>query len=911
MLAKNDIGDDEHTSGKSEESRLRLQAQRDELLSAAQTAVRDTTRLTRLFTILSEPAPLELMLDRVLSTLSELFAADIVVLVDPAGSGAFYPLAAVGLPEFMINLPLSGEENGYVSKAMAGRTPVVKTGVSQDSSVDSQFSELGTETAVWVPVTGSHAARGVLILARCHPTPFERADVDILTAMAYRIGLALDQAQRSVQLERIVKASRTISQKLSEPDVCSASVEIFPTVVGADAAALVLCDSDGAMRCVSQSGLDPQYDSFWARLTEHLLVEPGFKNFQPCSISDLRHAAGFASLQLPEELTVRALLAVPLHREERIHGVLYAMRFSSAAFISDALQIATLYAAQTSSALGNAWLYETLKAELAERIQAERRLFESEERLQLALMGADLGMWDWNIVTGEVRFNDRWPGMLGYAPHELEAHIRTREMLIHPDDLLRVKEALQAHLEGHTPYYETEHRFFSRTGQWIWVLDKGKVTHRDPKSRPLRFVGTCLDITEARQIQANRLLTEQQKHHAWRAESLSRMAGGIAHHFNNLLQGVMGNLEMALDHPLRASVRLSITEAMKASVRASEISRLMLAYLGQKSGKAEPVDLAEAVRAVLPLLVPSISKKVTLKADLPPEGPVIIADGVHIKQILTNLISNAVEAIGEAEGGISVGIDVIGSSEIEASSFFPLDWDPAPGNYVCLSVSDTGCGMDTATRERIFEPFYTTKFTGRGLGMPVTLGLARSYGGAISVESRPGRGATFRLIFPLFRQQPSQPAVEKPLPPAGVGIAGLVLLVDDDPMIRIVANGQLKKLGYEVLEACDGIEAMEIFRTRNDDIALVLLDLSMPGKDGWETMAALRALRPDIPVIIASGYDEAQAMQGFPEEQPQAYLHKPYQITDLELAIKAARNTLLQKSRADRNRKDRRPAPRE
>jgi PAS domain S-box-containing protein len=866
---------------------------KDDPLQDAQEAIRDTTRLTRLFTILSEPAPLALMLDRVLSTLSELFAADIVVLVDPVGSGSFAPLAAIGLPEDMIHLPMSDTKAGHVAIAMATKTPIVKTDVSEDATVESQFRELDAETAVWIPVIGSHAARGVLILARCHPIPFAPADVDLLVAMAYRIGLALDQAQRSIQQEQIVRFGRKISRNLDESAVRTETVRMLPSVVGADAAALVLNDASGTPQCVAQSGLDPAWDSEWRRLTEHLLADSRLDDFQPYSTPDLRVAVEAISMASKDRLPVRALLAVPIRQDESTQGLLYAMRFSTMSFSPDTIQIAMLYAAQTSAALENALLYQTVQEELVERVRAENRLSESEERLQLALMGADLGMWDWNVVTGDIKFNDRWPRMLGYSPDEIEPHARTRKKLIHPDDMPHVMEVLQAHLEGRAPDYQTEHRFLSKSGKWVWVLDKGKVTHRDAEGRPLRFVGTCLDITEAKQIQTDRFLIEQQKHQTWRAESLSRMAGGIAHNFNNLLQVVIGNLEMVLENlPQEMNTRSLIEEAMRASGRASEISNLMLAYLGQKTGKTEPLDLVETARTVLPLLISSMPTNVHLKTDLPLRSLIIQADRVHINQILTNLVSNAVEAIGELKGEVTIAIGVMDVGEIEASKFFPLDWEPKTRNYACFLVSDTGCGMDSATRERIFEPFFTTKFTGRGLGMSETLGLVKSYGGAIAVESRLGRGTTFRIIFPTSEQKlPASPQVEPSIPMKLHG-EGLVLVVDDDPMIRMLAQAQLVKLGYEVIDACDGVEAIEAFRKRTDTISLVLLDLSMPGMDGWETLAALRALRSDIPVVIASGYDEAQAMQGLTTERPQGFLHKPYRLADLKRVLDSARKSM-------------------
>lgn len=893
MAPQRDPNTDENCPPACRGNALQSSATHDALLKAAQAAVRDSTRLTRLFTILSDPAPLELMLDRVLSTLSELFLADIVVLVDPAGSGSFSPLAALGLPEDMIQSPMSTAETGYMAIAMATKGSIVKTGVSLDPAVESQFRDLGVETAVWIPVIGSHATRGVLILARCHPAPFVQADVDLLAAMAYRIALALEQAQHSVQLEQMIQAGRRISRNLDEPAVCSHTVSMLPAVVGSDAAALVLRDPTGALKCVGRFGLDPTWDNQWSRLAENLLSDSGLNMFHWYSTADVLATLEAIFTKPPDSLPVRALLAVPIRRDNHLQGLLFAMRFTPVPFSPDTVQVAMLYAAQTSAALENAWLYQTMQEELAERARAERRLSESEERLHLALMGADLGMWDWNIVTGEVSFNQRWSEMLGYLPEEIEPHVRTREKLIHPDDFQNVMAALQPHLDGRTHYYETEHRFIAKSDQCVWVLDKGKVTHRDAEGRPLRFVGTCLDITEAKRIQADRLLIEQQKHQVWRSESLSRMAGGIAHHFNNLLQGVMGNLELAqVDLPQEMRSASLLRQAMEAASRASEISQLMLAYIGQKTGKIEPLDLGETVRALLPLLTSSMTKGVHLKTDLPPHGPVIKADGVHIKQILTNLVSNAVEAIGQKEGEISLKIEAMSAAEIGTSRVFPLDWDPDAGSYACLSVSDTGCGMDEETQERIFEPFFSTKFTGRGLGMPVTLGLVRSYGGSIIVESRLGRGSSVRLVFPMSEKGALPSLHEEPHVYQGDHDSRVVLVVDDDPMIRLLAEGQLQKLGYEMIEACDGIEAMEMFLARKHLIDVVLLDLCMPRMDGWATLAALRDQRADIPVVIASGYDEVEAMEGLHWEQPLAFLQKPYKLADLKLALDLAQKSL-------------------
>lgn len=360
----------------------RLRAARDTALQAARAAVRDTTRLTRLLTILSEPGPLELLFDRALSTLSELFSADIVILLDPAGTGVFSPLAAVGVPEDMLRQPLWDAEGGYVASVMRSGKPFLTADASADLSVDSQLRELGAETAVWLPVIGSHAARGALILARCRPDPFVHADVDLLTAMAYRIGLALEETQRNAQLERIVQAGREIGRHLDESAVGQEAVRLLPVVVRADAAALVLSEPDGAARCIAQFGLDPAWTTTCGRLAERLLANSRLVDVEPYNTLDLHVAAEQLPFELPHACPIRALLAVPLRREERIRGLLYAMRFSATSFNPDILQIATLYAGQISAALENARLYRAVHDELAERVRAEEALHASHERFR-------------------------------------------------------------------------------------------------------------------------------------------------------------------------------------------------------------------------------------------------------------------------------------------------------------------------------------------------------------------------------------------------------------------------------------------------------------------------------------------------------------------------------------------------
>jgi PAS domain S-box-containing protein len=262
--------------------------------------------------------------------------------------------------------------------------------------------------------------------------------------------------------------------------------------------------------------------------------------------------------------------------------------------------------------------------------------------------------------------------------------------------------------------------------------------------------GVGTDITERKRVAQERLTLERQLQQARKAESLGRMAGAIAHHFNNLLSVVLGNLEMALyDLNVSSRPRNNIVEAMTASRRAAEISRLMLVYLGQVAAERGPLDLSLLVREALPSLRESLPQTANLRVELAEPGPIVQADAAQMRQILTSLVVNAGEALDEGRGEISVIVSVTPGSRIRDAKLQPFGWQPKQEYYACLQVSDTGCGMDHPTMEKLFDPFFSTRFTGRGLGLPVLLGLVKAHEGAVTVESQPGRGAVFRIYLPL------------------------------------------------------------------------------------------------------------------------------------------------------------------
>ncbi len=406
------------------------------------------------------------------------------------------------------------------------------------------------------------------------------------------------------------------------------------------------------------------------------------------------------------------------------------------------------------------------------------------------------------------------------------------------------------------------------------------------------FVHIVRDITDRKRVEVEKDKLEAQKRHIHKAESLTRMAGAIAHNFNNQLQVVIGNLEMAMVDQPRDSENLS--EALKAARKAADISALMLTYSGKQPGKYEPIDLSAACRQSLTLLQAAAPKGTMLKADLPASGPVIRCNAGQIQQVIINLVTNAWESADESRRGIGLTVKTVSQKDIPAFKRFPAGWNPQESVYACLEVVDAGCGIACKDIEKIFDPFFTTKFTGRGLGLSAVLGIVTAHNGGITLESQPGRGSVFRVFFPLSTEEIlRQP--DKPIQPLEIQGGGTVLLIEDEEQVRKMARTMLTRLGYTVLEAKDGIEAVEIFQQHKNEIRCVLSDLTMPRMNGWDTLAALRQISPDIPVILSSGYDEAQVMAGEHPELPNAFLGKPYRLQDLKDTI---RHTLADKKKA-------------
>jgi len=383
---------------------------------------------------------------------------------------------------------------------------------------------------------------------------------------------------------------------------------------------------------------------------------------------------------------------------------------------------------------------------------------------------------------------------------------------------------------------------------------------------------------------------------AQKLESLGVLAGGVAHDFNNLLTGILGNSSLALMKlPPDAPCRKEVSQIEHAAQTAGALCKQLLAYSGRGRFIVRPVNLSQLCNDTVRLLELSLPADASLKLDCPMDLPLIDADSPQLHQILMNLVLNAAESL-QGQGTVRITTGSMFCSGDRFKSSYLAD-ELESGTYIFVEVSDSGCGMDDATQQKIFEPFFSTKQTGRGLGLAAVLGIVRGHGGAVEVESEIGTGTTIRVLFPNSEHQT---VIEpKARPPTKEKANATVLLADDNDAIREVARDVLESSGYQVILARDGREAVDLFRTtkeKNIDVDIAVLDMTMPRVSGSEAFIELQAIDPALPVLLSSGYNETIATDQIIGENTPEFLQKPYRAQDLLSAIETTLNYAKEQS---------------
>jgi two-component system cell cycle sensor histidine kinase/response regulator CckA len=399
---------------------------------------------------------------------------------------------------------------------------------------------------------------------------------------------------------------------------------------------------------------------------------------------------------------------------------------------------------------------------------------------------------------------------------------------------------------------------------------------RDADGRIIGTIGTAIDVTAVRRLE-RRLVDAQ------RAESLGVMAGGLAHDFNNLLAAMLGNADRALrempESGAGSAARVAVDNIRTTALRAAELTSQLLASAGGGPRAVEEVALAPVVDELLAVLSPQLAGR-AITVDVARDLPLVRADGAQLRQVILNLVTNARDALPPGSGRIAVR-----ASEVDVDGA-PSTGDvlaPRPGRYVCLEVEDDGCGIDATTRRRMFEPFYTTKPSGHGLGLAAVHGILRSHGGGLRLHSELGCGTRFEVLWPAGAAavQQAEAALISTRAITGADERRTVLVVDDEDVVRDVTCRMLEDIGFRTMDAPDGFAAIAAAEDPSNLIDAVILDLTMPGMAGRSVLAALRDSRPDLPVILCSGYDRDHSHA----EGAAGFLRKPFRFDALEALL--------------------------
>lgn len=569
-----------------------------------------------------------------------------------------------------------------------------------------------------------------------------------------------------------------------------------------------------------------------------------------------------SSFPLPYWTMVGIVLSVFFaisHRTIHLRQELDSMRFRLERMVEDR----TAELSQSNSRLQN---------EISERQLAEEAMRMLERAVEQSIDGIAVAN-----LSGQMQFiNESWARMHGYEVFELLGYdlsiFHTEDQMKKEVEPLMTRVAKDGSFEG-----EVSHR---RRGGSTFPAWMTATSLHDSDDAPIGYVFIARDITERRKEDEERKRLEARVQGAAKLESLGGLAGGIAHDYNNILTGVLGNVSLAFfELPPDSPVRGRLRQIEASAERAAELTDQLLAYAGQEDVLIRPFSLNEVIAEGRSLLEAMLPPGARLEVHLRKDLPATRLDPDQIRQAIGNLLTNAADSLGADGGTVMLRTSMVNAKR----SYFDgavLDEGQPAGRYVFVEVSDTGCGMDDETRLRMFDPFFTTKESGRGLGLAAVLGIVRAHQGVIKVYSQQGRGTTIEVLLPAIEVQP--PVAEDP----GSGVhawraTGLALVVDDETLVRDIASRVLQRQGFEVLAAEAGETAIALFRERRSEIRLVLLDLTMPGMDGEEVARKLLEIEPNACILLMSGYSEQSAMQGLAGERVRGFLHKPFRPNEL------------------------------
>jgi PAS domain S-box-containing protein len=637
-------------------------------------------------------------------------------------------------------------------------------------------------------------------------------------------------------------------------------------------------------------------------------------------------------------------------------------------------------------------LVTTIVFLLVHRMNEKRvmgELLHRRNQIEVALDSATMGLWEWNISTGEFTADDCCIQMLGYEPDEVEPHFTWWSEQTHPDDRKRAKSSLLTLFAGQSPTYSAEYRIRAKSGEWLWILDRAKVVSWGHNGTPLKAVGTHVDVSahHAAQTQLQRLATvveqaaetiiitnsenlieyvnptfvaklgytldevsgqtpklfrsgrhnevfyqsmrndlkrgrvwhgtlvnrckdgtsielettispvkdehgttthyvaigrdvthesllESQLRQAQKMEALGTLAGGIAHDFNNILSAVIGYTELAMqDSDEESPAHANMVEVFKAAKRAADLVAQILTFSRRTEKERRPLLLAPIMKEALKLLRGTLPSTIDIQQTISADCPPVLADATQMHQVIMNLCTNAYHAMREQGGVLDVRLELTEFQQEKEAGQLIIP----PGKYARMSISDTGHGMTPEIRDRIFEPYFTTKRgrDGTGLGLATVHGIAKLHDGAVTVYSEPGEGTTFNVFLPICTPDIEERGSGKPAEPLPRGNGELILVVDDEEAIVQMVEIALRHLGYDIEAYESSVKALEAFELNPDRYDCVITDQTMPTLTGADLARRLLQQRPDLPIVLCSGFSEAINDEKARELGIREYIMKP------------------------------------
>jgi two-component system cell cycle sensor histidine kinase/response regulator CckA len=699
---------------------------------------------------------------------------------------------------------------------------------------------------------------------------------------------------RNRELATLLEVSRALASTLQLEDVLQAATDGVTRLHALKTAAVYLGEGDVLRLSATTPPLPPQFpdDLRFVSLGDHPHLREAVVSGEPVFLPDTASAQLTAAEAAVTALRkLRSVLYMPLEARAKRVGALIVASVDEPATISPAeIDSCRTLANLAALAVQNAQLFDLgrryaadLERRIAERERTERQLRESEERLRLALTASEQGLYDLDVQSGEVVVTPEYARILGYAPDEFtETYARWAERL-HPDDSADAVEAYRACVAGESPDYRVEFRQRTRSGDWKWILSTGRIVQRDAAGRPLRMLGTHTDITKRKEAEEEKARLTEQLLHAQKMESVGRLAGGVAHDFNNVLLVILACTELIRTrHRDDEKLSQSLHEIERAALRARDLTRQLLAVSRKQIATPRTVNLSEllAERRTLGRL---IGEDVDLAFHLASDLWSVRIDPSQVDQILMNLVVNARDAMPTG-GKLTIETTNVRIDE----SYCRQHVGFRAGDHVLLAVSDTGVGIEPETLAHVFEPFFTTKEIGKGtgLGLATVHGIVAQNGGVVTVQSEVGRGSTFRIYLPRMRETVDAAEAARESPAAGTG--GAVLLVEDDEAVRTTLASMLDALGFTALVASGWREALDLAGQADVGVDLLLTDVVMPELSGKELCARLRAVRPGLPALYVSGYTaNVMAEHGILEDGVH-FIQKPFTMDDLARAIRTA-----------------------